>query len=90
MIQCKDIPTLPILQLMASEPDHWWYWFNTGEWSITRAMPDNLPPKLVQAKMRNLIIKGYVDGCPCGCRGDYELTNKGRALLEASHATRNP
>lgn len=31
--------------------------------------------------MNQLIYKGIIDGCPCGCRGDYELTDKGRALL---------
>lgn len=79
-LQCKDIPTLPILQLMASEPDHWWYWFE-GNWSITPAMPEGTPSKLVRAKMNQLIHKGIIDGCPCGCRGDYELTDKGRALV---------
>ena len=79
-MQCKDIPTLPILQLMASEPDHWWYWFK-GNWSIQKAMPQGLPEKLVRAKMNQLMSKGLIDGCPCGCRGDYELTDKGRSKL---------
>lgn len=38
-MQCKDIPTPPILE----------YFWDHG-----------------------------VDGCPCGCRGDYELTEKGK------------
>lgn len=81
-MQCKDVPTLPILQLMASEPDHWWYWFATGDWSIQRAMPPNVPDKLVRAKMNQLIHKDLIDGCNCGCRGDYTLTDKGRARLK--------
>ena len=33
------------------------------------------------AKMRALIRRGLVEGCECGCRGDFVLTDKGRALL---------
>jgi hypothetical protein len=32
---------------------------------------------LAWAKMNMLIRRGLVHGCPCGCRGDYELTVKG-------------
>jgi hypothetical protein len=33
------------------------------------------------AKMRALIRRGLVDGCRCGCRGDFEITAAGRAVL---------
>lgn len=46
-------------------------------------MPSDIPDKLALAKMRMLIRKGLVDGCGCGCRGDFELTGKGYAALEA-------
>jgi len=39
-------------------------------------------PNLVRAKMASLIRRGLVDGCACGCRGDFELTEKGLALLD--------
>lgn len=65
-----------------------WYhvtWFNYGDEiptnSVMRAMPDGTPEKVALAKMRRLIARGLVDGCPCGCRGDFELTDKGREMI---------
>jgi len=45
--------------------------------------PD-LPGRLVLAKMSKLIRAGLVSGCPCGCRGDFEITIKGRKVLAAA------
>jgi hypothetical protein len=47
--------------------------------SVQHAMPPGVAPKLALAKMRMLMRRGWVDGCPCGCRGDFELTDRGRA-----------
>jgi hypothetical protein len=46
-----------------------------------------VPWKVVLAKFRRAKNRGLVDGCDCGCRGDFELTDKGRALLDAADAT---
>jgi hypothetical protein len=40
-------------------------------------MPKPLPAKLALAKMRQMINRGVVKGCPCGCRGNFEITEKG-------------
>lgn len=32
----------------------------------------HMPPKVVLAKARKLINRKLMDGCPCGCRGDFE------------------
>ena len=81
-MQCKDIPTIPILEFVKRHGGIGCNWYgNEYERSVTHAMPPGIPDKLVLAKMRQLISKGLVDGCPCGCRGDYELTDKGEALL---------
>lgn len=89
-MQCKDIPDLPILQFLAGPYDGWpvpgwgtWFWGRVykPENSVVRAMPEGIPAKLVRAKMAMLIRRGLVDGCSCGCRGDYELTSKGEAYL---------
>jgi hypothetical protein len=42
--------------------------------TVQDAMPTGTPPKLQLAKMRMLIRRGIVQGCPCGCRGDFYLT----------------
>lgn len=87
-MQCKDIPDLPILQFIDSQRDNgpmgWCNWHG-DEFpnSVTHAMPKKIAGKLLLAKMNQLIRRGLVDGCGCGCRGDFVLTDKGRAALQA-------
>lgn len=90
-MQCKDIPDRPILEFL-SKSRIWgtWYAGEDGilpENSVRRAMPEPdgimLPDKLVQAKMKQLIRRGLVIGCTCGCRGDYEITSKGKLFLRS-------
>lgn len=42
-----------------------------------------IPSKVIMAKLRGLIRRGLITGCACGCRGDFELTDKGRVLLNS-------
>lgn len=49
---------------------------------------DIVPAKIVRAKAARLIERGLMDGCTCGCRGDFELTDAGRAYL-ADHPREN-
>ena len=56
----------------------------TGHWCLTHTVEGEFaafPPKVLQAKARKLIRRGLMDGCACGCRGDYRVTDAGRALL---------
>lgn len=83
-LQCKDIPEEPILYFLDSLNGAWANWYFDDDRDVRRhAMPAGLPDKLVVAKMAQMIRKGLVDGCPCGCRGDYVITEKGRAKLTA-------
>lgn len=96
MKACKDIPTLPLLEHLAGRIHRpgdrdvmtrarW-----TTHWSITKTddpgwplpFPENTPEKLRLAKMSQLLSKGLVDGCDCGCRGDWTITDKGLARIE--------
>jgi hypothetical protein len=83
--QCKNIPDLPILQFLAQQ-DRWATWFDHTDGdhlpSVQLAMPEWVPTKLRRAKMNQLIRRGLVEGCPCGCRGDYEISEKGREYLK--------
>lgn len=81
-MQCKDIPTEPILELFQKNPDlcHRWYnasWYHDTHlsiWpSIRPAFPVDCPDHLLLAKMKQLIRKGLVLGCACGCRGDFQI-----------------
>lgn len=86
-MQCKDIPDIPILEFLA-KLDRWCNWFEPEQYenSVRRAMPADVPEKLSLAKMRQLIKRGLVEGCPCGCRGDFELTPRGAEFVKEHHA----
>lgn len=79
-MKCKDIPTLPILCFLAQHQLDFCTWVGPDR-NVRAAMPPDVPPKLSLAKMGQLIRQGLVDGCACGCRGDFEITPKGLATL---------
>jgi hypothetical protein len=62
-----------------------WYWDGSykPENSVVRAMPEGVTEKLALAKMKAMVRKGLVSGCPCGCRGDFAITDLGRSTLDA-------
>lgn len=79
-MQCKDISDMQILVFLKN--------INTaaklatcgdgyGMPTVQDCMPQGTPIKLQRAKMSQLIKRGLVDGCACGCRGDFRLTEKG-------------
>lgn len=78
-IQCKNIADAPLLDFVAHKQAEKGYWVNT--WDFLGTPYEALPDKLFRAKMGMLIRRGLVDGCNCGCRGDYEMTDKGRDYL---------
>jgi hypothetical protein len=75
-MKCSDIPDQPILEFLASHGGIGCSWFPGQEYSVAKVMYA-IPKKMVLAKMRGLIKRGLVSGCACGCRGDFELTDKG-------------
>lgn len=82
-MKCKDIQDRPILELLAKLNGTWATWFGEGGSmpDVTDVMPEGTPRKLRLAKMKMLIRRGLVDGCDCGCRGDFVITKKGKKLL---------
>lgn len=58
-----------------------------GMWSSTSAIAEVFPQapfKVVAAKLSKLLKRKLLTGCDCGCRGDWELTSKGREILAGS------
>lgn len=45
------------------------------------------PWRLVLAKARKLIDRGAMDGCPCGCRGDFEIPGDRSPDIRSSFVT---
>lgn len=80
VIHAKDISDVEMLRVVAAINAQW-------RWALTYDLDEALPSfprKVVLAKARQLIKRGLLDGCGCGCRGDFEITDKGRELLDAA------
>lgn len=75
--QAKDIDDRFFLRSVEQlKGEHW-----TTIWDL-QVLMEQFPSAVVTAKAAALIRRGLLDGCVCGCRGDFELTDKGRAFLE--------
>jgi len=73
-----------------------------GNWAMARNVFDEFPtfpPKVVQAKARQLLKRGWLEGCGCGCRGDWHVPsgpfeklpdNAPEWLVELSDDVRDP
>jgi hypothetical protein len=89
--KASDIPDEMILKYLAQHQGRWTMlfrtefstWLNNHPQSLYRrtVVPDGTPEKVLRAKMRSLYKRGLVGGCPCGCRGDFEITDKGLELI---------
>lgn len=84
-LQVKDIPNGPLLAFIANKQEELGSWVCV--WDFKESAYEALPPKLFRAKMSNLIKRGLITGCSCGCRGDYEITEKGRETMTSPEDT---
>lgn len=46
-------------------------------WDFQESPWSSWPYAVVNAKLERLRRRGLLDGCSCGCRGDWELTDAG-------------
>lgn len=60
-MQAKDLADADVLAAVRS---------SSTLWDIPAAFP-SAPPKVVLAKLASLVRRGVLDGCACGCRGDF-------------------
>lgn len=71
-MQTKDVPDHVMLDaIMATRGRHGVPQWSTL-WDIEGHLP-GLPKKVVRSKLRSLIKRRIIDGCTCGCRGDFEI-----------------
>jgi len=65
------------------------YWIGASRWDIACVLEGHpewcgqaeatddesvtIPEKVVLAKAKRLIRRGLIDGCGCGCRGDFQI-----------------
>lgn len=92
-IQAKNVDKLPILKFL-SNFGGWACIFKEGagedrkgvfENSVWNAIPMTVPYKVGRAAMANLVKRGLVNGCTCGCRGDFTITEKGLQFIEENN-----
>lgn len=87
-MQVKDIATGPLLIFVGlKQRELGGRWVCT--WDFEGTMYADLPDRLFRAKMKNLIKHGLIDGCACGCRGDYQITERGWQYAEQYLLSRN-
>jgi len=72
-LQAKHLGTREILEFIVEfcrKTGNLW----TTYYDLEAGFPDwdKIPDGVVRAKMASLVKKGYLDGCLCGCRGDFE------------------
>lgn len=87
-VKTKDIDALPVLRFLAKYQGRWaTHGAGYGMPTVADAMPPETPYKLQLSKMRSLLRRGLVGGCGCGCRGDWEITDAGLALIGEPRTT---
>ena len=88
-VKLGGIPIEPILErlydlntayIMANVGSGWGTWFKGFDNSVTDVCPPGTTERRARALMRVLGRVGVVDGCHCGCRGDYELTDAAMSM----------
>jgi hypothetical protein len=74
-MQCKDIPdALVVAAVQACAVPYGARWAQCWDvWPWLERHAGALPQNLYWAKMRSVIRRGIIRGCPCTCRGDYHL-----------------
>lgn len=71
-MQAKDITDDAVLAAIRSEELR----RGASRWDIGMELVlhvGEVPEKVVLAKLRSMEKRGLVDGCLCGCRGDFEI-----------------
>lgn len=80
-MQSKDIDTLALLKFIERKQSE--LQRRVLVWDFALPYFD-LPDNLLRAKLAKLIKRGLMDGCTCGCRGDFELTEAGCDYIKAA------
>lgn len=73
VIQAKHVLDEEILKVMRGR-SRWSR--SSSRWHFEEAIPD-VPRKVLLAKLASMIRRGIIDGCTCGCRGDFQIKEAG-------------
>lgn len=86
-MQAKDIDTVAVLRrIRAVQTSIGSNVLSINGWNRENDMEHQewlWPEKVLRAKLSRMTRNGLIDGCNCGCRGDFTITAKGAQLLES-------
>ena len=80
-IQAKHLDNYLILNWLSHQQYPATWFKDENSTSLYKIINLDVPEKVVLSKMRSLIKKSLVDGCYCGCRGNFTITEKGENLI---------
>jgi hypothetical protein len=78
-LQAKHLPERMLIEAVRdlNEP---WRPIGVDRWTLEERFSD-YPPKVVMAKLKSLTRRGLLAGCTCGCRGDFQITQRGKDMI---------
>ncbi len=88
--QAKDVSDLDVLRVvreLMTESYEQKPMIDAYLWTLRsdiQARFPGVPEKVVLAKLASLVRRKLIDGCACGCRGDFVLTPVGLAFVESA------
>lgn len=77
-MKAADIPDELMLTAVRNSTQPWGTAHrNDVETEVSRLLHRDVPWKVTLAKARTLIRQKRMDGCPCSCRGDWSVIERG-------------
>lgn len=89
-MKTSDFDTKKILEIFAKHQGQWGFcwedgrvsWWDGDQQTFEQVFPPGTPIRLIRSKWKNLVSKRkFLGGCDCGCRGDFEITDKGLEFI---------
>lgn len=89
-LQTKNLSDDVVLILLSKYQGQWGFFngnkinfFVNGTIKEEKVFKETIPIKLIRSKYKSLVKRGLIGGCYCGCRGDFEITDKGLEKIGA-------
>ncbi len=84
-IQAKHVPAIDMLRAIdelsrADKKRNPQGYGHVTTWDVAERFA-GIPEKVIRAKLAALVRRKVIDGCTCGCRGDFAVTPYGNTCL---------
>lgn len=84
LMQCKDIPDQLVLDAVTDREPGWCTQTTGRIWDAIEEQLGPVPWNLLLAKLRRLVARGLIEGCPCGCSGGFTILGKEEPARDAA------